>query len=102
MLIFHPFFLELVSFINWLIGKVRSFLRWILDWFKPLAYALILLRKHGLPCVFYGDYYGIPSQNVNPMKDGGLGDNKGGAPQKDSLEKSDKTEEVQDYTQWKE
>ena len=37
--------------------------------------------------------------NVNTMKDGGLGDNKGGAPQKDSLEKSDKTEEVQDYTQ---
>ena len=36
--------------------------------------------------------------NVNTMKDGGLG----GAPTKDSLEKSDKTEEVQDYTQWKE
>ena len=27
------------------------------NWFKPLAYALILLRKGGLPCVFYGDYY---------------------------------------------
>ncbi|MGD1917558.1 MAG: alpha-amylase [Pleurocapsa sp.] len=27
-------------------------------WFKPLAYALILLRKEGYPCVFYGDYYG--------------------------------------------
>ncbi|MEM8673806.1 MAG: alpha-amylase [Cyanobacteria bacterium P01_G01_bin.67] len=27
-------------------------------WFKPLAYALILLRKQGYPCVFYGDYYG--------------------------------------------
>lgn len=25
---------QLVSFINWLIGKVRSFLRWILDWFN--------------------------------------------------------------------
>ena len=32
---------------------------WVLDWFKPLAYALILLRKDGFPCVFYGDYYGI-------------------------------------------
>ena len=42
---------------------------WIPDWFKPLAYALILLRKDGLPCVFYGDYYGIPTQNVNPKKD---------------------------------
>ncbi len=27
-------------------------------WFKPLAYALILLRRDGYPCVFYGDYYG--------------------------------------------
>ncbi len=27
-------------------------------WFKPLAYALILLRQDGYPCVFYGDYYG--------------------------------------------
>ncbi|WP_019772243.1 alpha-amylase domain-containing protein, partial [Streptococcus sobrinus] len=29
------------------------------EWFKPTAYALILLRQQGLPCVFYGDYYGI-------------------------------------------
>lgn len=29
------------------------------DWFKPSAYALILLRQAGLPCLFYGDYYGI-------------------------------------------
>lgn len=29
------------------------------EWFKPAAYALILLRQDGLPCVFYGDYYGI-------------------------------------------
>lgn len=28
------------------------------DWFKPLAYALILLRREGYPCVFYADYYG--------------------------------------------
>lgn len=32
---------------------------WVEDWFKPLAYALILLRRDGYPCVFYGDYYGI-------------------------------------------
>ena len=28
------------------------------SWFKPLAYALTLLRKEGYPCVFYADYYG--------------------------------------------
>lgn len=27
-------------------------------WFKPLAYALILLRQDGYPCLFYADYYG--------------------------------------------
>jgi alpha-amylase len=27
-------------------------------WFKPLAYALLLLRREGYPCVFYADYYG--------------------------------------------
>jgi alpha-amylase len=27
-------------------------------WFKPLAYATILLRAEGYPCVFYPDYYG--------------------------------------------
>lgn len=29
------------------------------DWFKPLAYGLILLMKEGYPCIFYGDYYGV-------------------------------------------
>lgn len=29
------------------------------DWFKPLAYGIILLRQEGLPCLFYGDYYGV-------------------------------------------
>ncbi len=27
-------------------------------WFKPLAYAFILLRVEGYPCIFYPDYYG--------------------------------------------
>lgn len=36
-------------------------------WFKPLAYALILLRESGYPCVFYGDYYGIPSHAIAPL-----------------------------------
>ncbi|KAF5010932.1 hypothetical protein F66182_15405, partial [Fusarium sp. NRRL 66182] len=33
--------------------------------FKPLAYALILLRKDGYPCIFYGDLYGICSHTAN-------------------------------------
>lgn len=36
-------------------------------WFKPLAYALVLLRQEGYPCVFYGDYYGIKASNIPPM-----------------------------------
>ncbi len=30
----------------------------VADWFKPIAYAFILLREAGDPCVFYGDYFG--------------------------------------------
>ena len=37
--------------------------------FKQSAYSLILLRKDGYPCVFYGDFYGIPHDNVKPTKD---------------------------------
>ena len=37
-------------------------------WFKPLAYALILLREEGTPCVFYGDLYGIPHNNIPPVR----------------------------------
>ena len=38
-------------------------------WFKLPGYALILLRDEGYPCVFYGDYYGIPHDNVEPIKE---------------------------------
>ncbi len=41
----------------------QSLQSFIEDWFKPLAYALILLRQEGLPCVFYSDYYGNPVKN---------------------------------------
>jgi len=27
-------------------------------WFKPLAYAMTLLRREGYPCIFHPDYYG--------------------------------------------
>ena len=37
------------------------------EWFKPIAYAFILLRQEGVPCVFYGDYYGIPHDGISPM-----------------------------------
>lgn len=36
-------------------------------WFKPHAYAMILLRDAGIPCVFYGDYYGIPHDGAAPV-----------------------------------
>lgn len=35
-------------------------------WFKPSAYALILLREAGYPCVFYGDLYGMPNDGGIP------------------------------------
>ncbi len=34
------------------------------DWFKPSAYALILLMKEGYPCIFYGDYYGTGGEDA--------------------------------------
>ena len=39
------------------------------SWFKQIAYSIILLRNEGYPCVFYGDMYGIPSHNIQPVKD---------------------------------
>jgi alpha-amylase len=38
-------------------------------WFKPLAYALILLRQDGYPCIFYADYYGAHYEDTG--NDGG-------------------------------
>ncbi len=40
---------------------------WVGDWFKLHAYSIILLRAEGLPCVFYGDLYGIPYSNKQPV-----------------------------------
>jgi alpha-amylase len=34
-------------------------------WFKPHAYALILLRAEGYPCVFHADYYGAEYPNCD-------------------------------------
>ncbi len=40
---------------------------WVDGWFRPLAYALILLQKDGVPCVFWGDLYGIPHNGIAPL-----------------------------------
>ena len=45
----------------------QALFSWVQEWFKPLAYAITLLRREGLPCIFYGDFYGIPSQDIKPM-----------------------------------
>lgn len=39
------------------------------SWFKPAAYSIILLRNEGYPCIFYGDFYGIPHDNIGAVKD---------------------------------
>lgn len=45
----------------------QSLESWVGGWFKVHAYALTLLRKEGIPTVFWGDLYGIPTQEVNPV-----------------------------------
>lgn len=40
---------------------------YIPPWFKPIAYTLILLRAVGIPCIFYGAYYGVPTEGVSPV-----------------------------------
>ncbi|TDL24317.1 putative alpha-amylase [Rickenella mellea] len=46
---------------------------WVSPGFKPLAYAMILLRADGYPCVFWGDLYGTkgdnPQEPVNQLAD---------------------------------
>lgn len=40
---------------------------WIQGWFKIHAYALILLYRCKVPCVFYGDMYGISHDHIDPV-----------------------------------
>lgn len=47
----------------------QSLESYIDNWFKIPAYCIILLRNEGYPCVFYGDYYGIPHNNIQPIKE---------------------------------
>ncbi len=37
---------------------LQSLESFVEPWFAPMAYALILLRKDGYPCIFGADYYG--------------------------------------------
>lgn len=51
----------------------QSLQSWVKPWFKLHAYALILLREKGYPCVFYGDYFGTggdkPFEGIQPQLD---------------------------------
>lgn len=47
----------------------QSLESFVQPWFKKIAYGLILLRKDGYPCVFYGDYYGIDKNMIEGQKD---------------------------------
>lgn len=48
----------------------QSLESWVDARFKPLAYALILLRRDGYPCLFWGDYFGTGGQWPQPaLKD---------------------------------
>ncbi len=40
----------------------------VAPWFKKMAYGIILLRKDGYPCVFFGDYYGIPADGEHAVE----------------------------------
>lgn len=47
----------------------QSLESWVDGWFKAAAYGIILLRRLGYPCVFYGDLYGIPSRGIGAVSE---------------------------------
>lgn len=49
----------------------QSLESWVEEWFRQSAYALILLRKDGYPCIFYGDLFQIGDGSLY----GGMGEN---------------------------
>lgn len=52
--------LQAVTFVeNHDTQKGQALQSYVEDWFKPLAYAIILLMQKGQPCLFYGDFYGV-------------------------------------------
>ena len=44
----------------------QSLESWVEAWFKPIGYALVLLRAAGYPCVFSADYYGSAGEPGKP------------------------------------
>ena len=38
------------------------------QWFLPIAYAILLLRRGGYPCIFYRDYYGDGTGAHQPLR----------------------------------
>lgn len=65
----HP--LQAVTFVdNHDSQPGQSLDSWVEDWFKEIAYSLILFRKDGYPCIFAGDYYGLKGEiKKDPLKD---------------------------------
>lgn len=47
----------------------QSLESYVEPWFKPHAYAVILLRKDGYPVIFYGDYFGIKEPEIEPFNE---------------------------------
>ena len=47
----------------------QSLESWVDNSFKLQAYTFILTRQEGIPCVFFGDYYGMPTNDIAPLKD---------------------------------
>lgn len=45
----------------------ESLSSFVSSWLKPIAYGIILLQEKGIPCVFYGDYYGLPHDGIEPV-----------------------------------
>lgn len=67
LMINHPF--HAVTFVdNHDSQHDQALSSWVEDWFKPLAYAMILMHKNGFPCVFAGDYFGIEGEHPQPGK----------------------------------
>jgi len=46
----------------------QSLESWVDNSFKLQSYTFILTRKEWVPCVFFGDYYGIPNNDISPLK----------------------------------
>ena len=42
----------------------QALFSYIQEWFKPLAYAIILLRKDGLPCIFFFGFFFMECQDI--------------------------------------